>query len=165
MFAAHLFHFTTKKGRQTKRSFALFSRGDHVGAHLICGDPCAAIKFKIQGRVNEPASRRNRYSNVRRSHINIYGKFCGDETKAVAPAGRCPSPKRLRLATICSGCCLLLQSSPSHQQMFVSLVLFKLFYIKVKRPLIQTPIVYVLTVIIVGRLYSLHCHTNKLSKT
>lgn len=112
MFAAHLFHFTTKKERQTKRSFALFSRGDHVGAHLICGHPRAAIKFKIQGRVNEPASRRNRYSNVRRSHINIYGKFCGDETKAAAPRAQ-TTPRRLRLDTICSGCCL----SPSPSQL------------------------------------------------
>lgn len=79
--------------RQTKRKTfrVLFSQGDHVGAHLICGGPCAPIKFKIQGRVNEPASRRNRYSNVR-SHINIYGKFAGArQRKAPAECHR-PSP-------------------------------------------------------------------------
>lgn len=77
---SHIVCFTFSQKRQTIRSCPrLFSRGDHVGAHLICGAPAAAIKFKIQGRVNEPASRRNRYSNVRRSHINIYGKFA--ETK------------------------------------------------------------------------------------
>lgn len=66
-----------KNKRQKEVYFWLFCWGDRVGAHLICGAPCAAIKFKIQGHVNEPASRRNRYSNVRRSHINIYGKFAG----------------------------------------------------------------------------------------
>lgn len=98
-----------KKGRQTKRSFSLFSRGDHVGAHLICRAPGAAIKFKIQGRVNEPASRRNRYSNVRRSHINIYGKFAGTRQRRGGQGPRRTAPRSsestLRVtSTICSAC-------------------------------------------------------------
>lgn len=97
MAVSHL--VKNKRDKQKDVSVWLFSRGDHVGAHLICGAPCAAIKFKIQGRVNEPALQRNRYSNVRRSHINIYGKFAGTRQRR-GPRGTTVDAAALTLSSL-----------------------------------------------------------------